>query len=84
MIFSACLQLAPKILFKERDILTFNANSKSRLIDSVCMSFCLSLEEGNAAFGSHRNNQSDQEKRGSIKGLTGEREMEREGLSGFV
>jgi hypothetical protein len=50
------------------------------------MSFCLSLEEGNAAFGSHSNNQSDQEKRGKIKGLTGtgEGEMEREGLSGFV
>jgi hypothetical protein len=48
------------------------------------MSFCLSLEEGNAAFGSHSNNQSDQEKRGRIMGLTGEGEMKREGLSGFV
>jgi hypothetical protein len=50
------------------------------LIDSVYMFFCLSLEEGNAAFGSHSNTQSNQEKKGRIKGLTGEGEMEREGL----
>ncbi len=46
MIFSACLQFAPKILFKEPDILTFNANSKSRLIDSVCMSFVCPWRRG--------------------------------------